>query len=100
METANGNRGSVLRSLAKAAISAKVCPEPEKNFSALAGFTVSDTFNPSVSLNFGSASTMLGRVLFAAMRDHGISIDAGFGMLIMPTIPAARYTFQRSAIDW
>src|SRR5580692_3102363 len=100
IEPASGNRGSVLRSLASAAISANVCPEPAKNFSALAGFTVSDNFNPSVSLNFGSASTMLGRVLFAVMRDHGISIEAGFGMLIMPATPAARYTFHRSAIDW
>ena len=44
IETASGKRGSGLRSFPRAAISAKVWPEPAKNFSALAGFTIMESF--------------------------------------------------------
>src|ERR1700723_3074796 len=99
METASGKRGSGLRSFPNAAISANVGPEPAKNFSALAGFTVIESFNPSVSSNFGSASAMLGCVRFAVILDQGISIDAGFGIAITPITPAARNDFHRSPAD-
>ena len=77
-ETASGNRGSGLRSLPSAAISANVWPEPAKSFSALAGLNQGQLL-PAVSFMLVSASSMLGGARFSAMRDHGRSIEAGLG---------------------
>src|ERR1700721_1363855 len=95
IETASGNRGSGLRSLPSSAISAKVWPEPANNFSALAGFTIMESFSPSVSFKVASASSMLGCARFSDMRDHGISIEAGFGNVTTPSTPAFRSDFGR-----
>src|SRR3984893_6188087 len=97
--TESGKRGSGLRSLASAAISAKVWPEPAKSFSALSELKIMESWRPAVSLNSGAARSMVGCVLLRVIRDHGISWEAGLGMTIYPMAPAAFKLFQRSSIE-
>src|SRR5437667_11183656 len=83
-EAANGKCGRGLRSLPKAAISAKVWPEPAKSCSAEAGLNVTPSCWPVVSLNSASARPSEGLLRLTEMRCEGVYLDAGF---IMPVVP-------------
>src|SRR5580693_2407163 len=99
MLAASGKRGKGLRSLASAARSANLWPEPAKNLPALAGFTTRANLRPGTSLNSEPTRCMVGAARLAALRDHGTSIEAGLGIVTMPTAPASRRGFQRSTVD-
>ena len=43
---------------------------------------------------------MLGCARLTEMRDQGMSIAAGFGIVMIPTAPALYMAFQRSPADW
>ena len=43
---------------------------------------------------------MVGWARLSAMRDHGMSMEAGLINETMPMAPAARSAFQRSAAVW
>src|SRR6266436_8993866 len=95
-EPAKGKCGSGLRSLPKAAISAKVWPEPVKSCSADAGLKATPSCCPGVSLNSASARSIDGWLRLTEMRDQGMSMDAGLKIVTVPMAPAALRDFQRS----
>src|SRR5260370_5736505 len=98
-ETVKGKCGSGLRSLPRAAISAKVWPEPAKSCSAEAGVKTTPNFRPGVSMDSGSARSIEGWLRLAEMRDHGISMDAGLKIVMVPIAPASCSDFHRSPAD-
>ena len=66
-----GQRGNFLEAVAGAG---------KKRHPLSPGLKYTASFSPAVSWNSASARSMLGRVRFSDMRDHGTSIEAGFGM--------------------
>src|SRR5260370_22873782 len=81
--------GRGLRSLPKAAISAKVWPEPANSFSAEAGLKATPNWRPGGSLNSESERSMEGGLRLTEIRDHGISMEAGLEIVSVPVAPAA-----------
>jgi len=74
-----------------------VWPDPANNLSRVCRV---ESQRQLLSLRFVEISTsqIHGRYAdgFSAMRDQGTSMDAGFGMVMIPTAPASRKAFQRS----
>src|SRR5258708_38807470 len=89
-----------MRSLPKAAISSNLWPDAAKSFSACAGLKVIDILRPCVSLNSASARSMEGCARLSDMRDQGMSIEAGLGVLMTPITPACLRDFQPSPMVW
>src|ERR1700737_2010189 len=99
-ETLSGKWGSGLRSLPNAAISSNLWPDAAKSFSACAGLKVIAILRPCVSLNSESASSMEGWARLSDMRDQGMSMEGGLGMLMPPITPACLGDFHRSPRVW
>ena len=64
------------------------------------GLNVREVLRPAVSLNSSPTRSIEGCARFTDMRDHGISIEAGFGIPTTPITPACRRDFHRSPIVW
>src|SRR5438270_960515 len=93
IEGGSVKRGSGLPASASASNSANVCPDPRKRNSARAGLKVTVSFGDFASSSDGSAIHMPGCEAASDIRDQGMSIDLGFGMLITRTAPDASTVF-------
>src|SRR5436305_14710079 len=92
----SAKRGSGLPASASASNSANVCPDPMKRKSACAGLNVTVSLGDLASCSDGSASHIPGCEAASDIRDHGMSMDFGLGILITPTAPDSSTVFQNS----
>src|SRR5689334_8696970 len=91
--------GSGCCCLAASRISSKACPDPASKSLAFAGSQLALNFRPRVKESAGSARLMRGIPQDNDCRAQGISTLLGSGMATMPTAPADRNAFHRSAVE-